>query len=150
TLVIAALALGIGLGLAIAFLISRSVVGPIGAAREHAERIAKGDLHGDIPVEGGDEAAQMLRAISEMQASLKSIVKEVNTSAEMVTTASTQIASGNADLSARTEEQASSIEETAASLEELTSTVGQNAENAREADTLATGASKIANRGGEV
>jgi hypothetical protein len=64
-----------------------------------------------------DEAAQLLKAISEMQASLKAIVREVHSSAEMVTTASTQIASGNADLSSRTEEQASSIEETAASIE---------------------------------
>jgi len=150
SLVIAALVLGLVAGIIIAFLISRSVVGPLAVARDHALRIAKGDLHDDITVEGRDEAAQLLKAISEMQASLKAIVREVHSSAEMVTTASTQIASGNADLSARTEEQASSIEETAASIEELTSTVGQNADNAREADQLASGASRIANRGGEV
>ena len=141
---------GLGCGLLIAFLISRSIVEPLVRARDGARRIARGDLEGRIEGSGHDEAAEMLAAVAEMQASLRSIVNGVNEAAQAVTTASTQIATGNADLSARTEEQASSIEETAASLEELTSTVGQNARNAREADQLAVGASQVADRGGVV
>jgi methyl-accepting chemotaxis protein len=51
---------------------------------------------------------------------------------------------GNLDLSSRTEQQASSLEETAASMEELTSTVKQNADNARQANQLAITASGVA------
>jgi methyl-accepting chemotaxis protein len=54
-LVIVALAIGLALGLAIAFLISRSVVGPLMLAREHALRIAQGDLQAEIAAEGRDE-----------------------------------------------------------------------------------------------
>src|SRR6185503_10807125 len=68
--------------------------------------------------------------------------------AEEVTTASTQIAAGNTDLSSRTEEQASSLEETAASIEEMTATVNQNAQNAGEADKVASSAAEVARRGG--
>ena len=64
--------------------------------------------------------------------------------------ASSQIASGNLDLSARTETQASSLEETAAPMEELTSTVKQNADNARQANQLVVSASSHAVKGGEV
>lgn len=53
------------------------------------------------------------------------------------------------DLSSRTEHQASSLEETAAAMEQLTSTVKQNADNAREANQLASSASDVAVRGGE-
>jgi len=56
-----------------------------------------------------------------------------------VGSASEQIAKGNSNLSSRTEEQASALGETAASMEELTSTVKQNAENARAARSLADG-----------
>jgi methyl-accepting chemotaxis protein len=145
-----AMALGFAAGLAIAFLMARSIVAPLARARDGALSIARGDLTTEIRPDGRDEAADMLKAISEMQKSLRRIVHDVHTGAEAVTTASSQIASGNADLSSRTEEQASSIEETAASIEELTSTVNQNAQNARQADELAVSASEVANRGGDV
>ena len=48
--------------------------------------------------------------------------------------ASAQIAQGNQDLSERTEQQASALQETAASMEALSSTVKQNADNAKQAN----------------
>jgi methyl-accepting chemotaxis protein len=54
------------------------------------------------------------------------------------------------DLSARTETQASSLEETAASMEQINSTVGNNADAARQASELATLAFEAAKGGGEV
>jgi methyl-accepting chemotaxis protein-1 (serine sensor receptor) len=131
-------------------IIMRSIVNPLRAATDLAERVAKGDLTANVDATTRDEIGRLMESLGRMNDALSSLVSQVREGAEAVTTASSQIASGNADLSARTEEQASSIEETAASLEELTSTVGQNAENARAADDLASGASKIANRGGEV
>ncbi|MES2350259.1 MAG: methyl-accepting chemotaxis protein, partial [Pseudomonadota bacterium] len=47
-------------------------------------------------------------------------------------------------------QQASSLEETASSMEELTSTVTQNAENARQATKLVVAASEFATKGGAV
>lgn len=48
-----------------------------------------------------------------------------------------EIVAGNNDLSSRTEQQAASLAQTAASMEQLTATVGQNADNARQASELA-------------
>jgi methyl-accepting chemotaxis protein-1 (serine sensor receptor) len=126
----------------------RAVLRPIGTAVVHAERIAQGDLTGDIRSTSKDEAGQLLTALARMNAGLSEVVSQVRAAAESVVTASGQVAMGTTDLSQRTEEQASSLEETAASMEELSSTVKQNADNARKADELARGASKRAERGG--
>ncbi|MDO8439396.1 MAG: methyl-accepting chemotaxis protein, partial [Telluria sp.] len=88
--------------------------------------------------------------VREMRNSLKDIVGQVRTGTETIGTASREIAAGNIDLSSRTEMQASSLEKTASAMEELTSTVKQNADNAREANLLAATASDVARKGGEV
>ena len=64
--------------------------------------------------------------------------------------ASNEISSGNTNLSSRTEQQASSLEETAASMEQLTSTVRNNADNAQQANQVASSARLLAEKGGEV
>jgi methyl-accepting chemotaxis protein len=74
----------------------------------------------------------------------------VRTSTETKSGVSGEIASGNLDLSARTEAQASSLAQTSSSMRELTGTVQQNADNARQANTLAAQASEVAVRGGSV
>ncbi|MFX7764038.1 methyl-accepting chemotaxis protein, partial [Acinetobacter baumannii] len=48
-----------------------------------------------------------------------------------------------------TEAQAGSIEETASAMEQLTATVRQNADNAQQANVLATSASSVATEGGQ-
>ena len=68
--------------------------------------------------------------------------------ADEVGTAAEQINGGNQNLSSRTEQQASSLQETASSLEQLTATVRNNADNARQANQVATGARATAQRGG--
>ena len=60
------------------------------------------------------------------------------------------MASGTLDLSNRTEQQAGSLEKTASASEELSSTVQHNANNAAQANQLASSASALANRGGVV
>ncbi len=133
---------------AVWFVLRRAVLRPIGAAVAHAERIAQGDLTGDIRATSRDEAGQLLAALARMNAGLSDVVSQVRQSADSVVTASNQVAASTTDLSQRTEEQASSLEETAASMEELSSTVKQNADNAHKADELARGASKRAEQGG--
>ena len=78
------------------------------------------------------------------------MVVQVREASETINTAAGEISSGNNDLSSRTEQQASSLEETAASMEELASTVKQNAENSKQANQLASAASGVAVKGGEV
>ena len=138
------------LGVTFAVVLSRSIVQPIQQASRSAKRIADGDLTENLRSEGSDEAAELARALRDMQDSLSKVVSNVRRGSEGVATASAEIAMGNNDLSSRTEQQASALEETAASMEELSSTVKQNADNARQANQLAMGASTVAIQGGEV
>jgi len=81
---------------------------------------------------------------------LAAMISEIKSAAETINTASIEIAQGNADLSSRTEQQASSLEETSSSMEELTGTVRLNADNASQANALASQASNVAIEGGEL
>lgn len=91
-------------------------------------------------VEGVNETLEMIVGPI---ATVKSAVETINTAAK-------EISHGNADLSRRTEAQAASLEKTAASMDELSSTVKQNANNAKQANQLASVASGVAVRGGDV
>ena len=144
----AVLALLLALGAAI--LITRSVVRPLHRAVEVARTVAAGDLTSRIDVSGKDEAAQMMQALKEMNASLLKVVSEVRSGSGEIATAAREIATGNLELSSRTEQQAGSLEETASSMEEMTSAVRQNAENAQQANQLAASASEVARQGGAV
>ncbi len=78
----------------------------------------------------------------------RSIMRQLG--AESISNATREISAGNEDLSSRTDEQASSLQETAASMEQLTSTVKQNSDNAAHANQLASTASAVAARGGDL
>ena len=145
------LMLGLGtvavlMGAAIAWLITRSITGPIGDAVRVAQTVASGDISARIEAKTKDETGQLMEALQrdERQPGRASSARCAPAPTPSPP-ASSQIATGNQDLSARTEEQASRCEQTAASMEELTSTVKQNADNARQANQLAVSASE---RGG--
>ena len=147
---IVAVVLGVGAAILFGLALIRGVSRSLNVAIETADDIAQGDLMHEIHIEGRDEAAQLLRSLSNMQDALRKVVSTVHRGAEAVASASAQIAQGNFDLSARTESQASALEETAASMEELGSTVKHNADNARQANQLAQTASTVAVKGGDV
>lgn len=150
-LLILALALGAGaISVVVAFLATRSITGPLNEAVDVAKRVADGDLTSIIDVTSTDETGQMMEALKHMNTSLTRIVSEVRAGTESITAASGEIASGNLDLSTRTEQQAASLGQTSGSMRELTTTVQQNADNARQANQLAAQASEVALRGGSV
>jgi len=144
--VVAALIVGIALGL----VITRSITRPIQQAVQVATTVSKGDLTSRIDVQGKDETAQLLRALSEMNDSLARVVGQVRNSSDSIATGSAEIATGNQDLSQRTEEQASNLQQTAASMEQMGATVKNNAETTQQASSLANRASAAAAKGGEV
>jgi methyl-accepting chemotaxis protein-1 (serine sensor receptor) len=147
---IAALILGVGLAATFGLLLIRGVNRSLRHAVEVSNAVAQGDLTKAIHVDGKDEIAELLRAMSDMKENLVRVVSEVRDGVDSVSTASAQIAAGNQDLSSRTEQQASNLQQTAASMEQLTSTVKQSADNARQANQLANAASESAARGGQV
>lgn len=143
-----AIALAVSVWLSVVF--ARSITVPMNRAITVANAVASGDLTSHIDTTATNETGQLMRALKGMNDNLVDLVGKVLTGTDSITTASGEIASGNSDLSQRTEQQASSLEETAASMEELTSTVKQNADNSRQANQLAAGASEVAVKGGAV
>jgi methyl-accepting chemotaxis protein len=131
-------------------LISRTITRPLAHAVAASRAVAAGDLSVKIQPRGKDEIAQLLAALTEMQAGLASVVMKVREGSELVASASEQIAQGNRDLSSRTDQQASAVEETAASTEQLNAAVKQSADTARQASQLAQSASDLAQSGGEL
>jgi len=137
-------------GIFLAWTTTRSITGPLRQSVDVAKRVAAGDLTSRVEVDGDDEAAELLRALRDMNSNLGGIVTQIRSGAESIAVGAGQVAAGNQQLSSRTEEHASSLEETASTLEEFTTTVRQNAEHAKQASTLAGAASATAEKGGEV
>ncbi len=94
--------------------------------------------------------ARIGEAVNGTLVQVSSTLLQIRQIADAINVASNEITSGNANLSARTEQQAAALEETASSMEQLTSTVRHNADNAQQANQVATGARELAEKGGEV
>jgi methyl-accepting chemotaxis protein len=143
-------AVALAMGMLLAWLVTRSITGPINLAVQVAQTVAAGDLTSQIDASAKDETGHLLLALKDMNTSLQDIVGQVRSGTDTIATASSQISSGNLDLSSRTEQQASSLEETASAVEQLTSTVKQNGDNARQANQMAASASDVALKGGSI
>jgi methyl-accepting chemotaxis protein len=147
---IGAIVIALALAGVFALLLMRAIMSGLGTAMNVAEKIADGHLGHRIDASRRDEFGVMLGALKRMDEKLHEIVGSVRGASDAVGGAAAQLSRGNDDLSQRTQEQASALEETASSMEEMTATVKQNADNARQANQLATGARGQAERGGEV
>ncbi|MFK7862338.1 MAG: methyl-accepting chemotaxis protein [Granulosicoccus sp.] len=112
-----------------------------------AKSIAAGDLS-DHPDDVGRVGAYA--QLVAMRSHLRSVLVEANTIAQNVRSGAAELSEGNRGLSERTEQQAANLEQTGSSTEELTSTVKQNAENARSANGLAITTRERAVSSGEV
>ncbi len=146
-----ALALALVAAGLLAWLISRSVLGQLGAEPQAlgqaAQRVAEGDLS---PVPGAATApsGSVLASLGTMQQSLARLVGAVRGASDSIATGSSEIASGNTDLSQRTEVQAGHLQQTASAMEELSQTVQANADTAAQANRMAGSASAEAEKGG--
>ncbi|MES2300375.1 MAG: methyl-accepting chemotaxis protein [Pseudomonadota bacterium] len=145
--------IAVALGALAAVWITRGLLKQLGGEPGYTAQIAGSIAHGDLSIAietTSTDKGSILVEMRDMRDSLVNIVGQVRLGTETIGTASREIAAGNIDLSSRTEMQASSLEKTASAMEELTSTVKQNADNAREANLLAATASDVARKGGEV
>jgi len=128
-----------------------TVTDMFGDVQEVIEAATEGDL--SQRVDAGSKTGdlrKMSEAVNMLLASVAQIVTSVTGAAGEVLRGAEEISQGNLNLSQRTEQQSSSLEETASSMEEMTSTVKQNADNAGQANQLATAARDQAEKGGAV
>lgn len=97
--------------------------------------------------EGG--FAKLRDSFNNTSKKLVDIINDVRTNTDALVTAADEVASTASTLSQGASEQAASVEETSASLEEMGASIDQNAENAKQTDTIATKSAKDAKQGGE-
>ena len=144
------LALGAGalaIGAALAWLLTRSIVGPLQQAVALAEQVAHGDLRPVIAHDRGDEIGRLFDALNGMTGGVSSTVSQVLQGAWAIDSASNEIADGNHDLSQRTERQAGALKQTVTAMEELTEAIAENNASAQRANALARAASTVASDG---
>ncbi len=125
TMILAAIATAI-----LALVITRSIVRPLLRAVDVAQVVASGDLTERIEVDGTDEPARLLGALSTMQQNLRNTIQGIADS-------SSQLASASEELSAVTEnstrglhQQNDEIEQAATAVNEMTTAVEEVARNA--------------------
>ena len=126
------------------------LVKPLERVRNHFAVIAQGDLSQPVEDFGRNCVGKLVPLLRAMQDSLREAVSAIRSGTENIYRGAAEISSGNNDLSSRTEEQAAALEQTAASMEQLTATVKFNADNARQASTLAETATGTAQQGGRL
>ena len=128
--------------------LSRSLLDPMVDAANMARQVAAGNLTTQIVAESDDEVGNLKFSLEVMRKSLIGIAQDVYRGLEGTTHAAAhrprQPGTGRPHRRAR----ASSLQQTAASMEQLTSTVRENADNARQANQLAASSMDVARRGG--
>ena len=134
------------------WMFNRIVRRPLGAEplllSSITEQIADGNLQLDFTEQR--RSTGVYAAMCSMVEQLRTTLHDVQQAAQQVSSAADAVAQGSADLSQRTEEQASALEETASSMEELNATVQHSAENAGQANQLASAARQQAEDGGHI
>ena len=125
----------------------RLVVTPIASLTGIAEQIARGDLAARIESRSEDETGKLTMAMRTMAEKIGSVVSDVKKTAQSLAAESSQIAGSAGKVSEGATTQAASAEEASASIEQMVATIRQNAENARETETIAIKAASDASAG---
>ncbi|MCQ4261282.1 methyl-accepting chemotaxis protein [Stutzerimonas stutzeri] len=128
--VMATLVLAAAITVALAWVFTRSVVGPLGMAVSVAERIASGDLTGDFTVEGKDEPARLLTSLKAMQSSLRGTIQSIAESSNQLASAAEELNAVTEDSTRGLHQQSNEIEQAAAAVNEMTAAVDEVARNA--------------------
>jgi methyl-accepting chemotaxis protein len=115
---------------ALAWLLTRSIVGPLSHAVRAAENVAQGDLTQTVEVTGDDEVTRLLVALQSMQGSLRSTLQLIRQSAGQMAASATDL-NGITDQSSRSlQKQTAEIEQAATAVNEMTSAADEVARNA--------------------
>jgi methyl-accepting chemotaxis protein len=117
------------IGAIVVFFIIRSIINPISDLKEKAITISQGDLTQSIIVQSNDEIGHLGQAFNDMQESLRTLIKNVEKSAELVASSAEELSASAEQTSDATEQVATSIQEVAYSAEMQTDGVDSAAQS---------------------
>lgn len=170
TLIITLLALAFAISALMAFLIIRSITGPVNKTVALAETMAKGDLTAVLDVDQKDEIGSMAKSMNSTVAHLRSMIGEIITGINNLSTSSAGLAAVSRQLSssardtadksgtvataaeemstniqsvsAAMEQSSSNVSMVATATEEMTATVSEIGQNAEKARSVSESAVK--------
>ncbi|MEZ1314696.1 methyl-accepting chemotaxis protein [Pseudomonas fluorescens] len=114
----------------LAWLLTRSIVTPLARAVKAAETIASGDLSKPVEVDGKDEPARLLSALSTMQGNLRQTIEQIAGSATQLGAAAEELSAVTEEASRGMQQQNDEIEQAATAVNEMTAAVEEVARNA--------------------
>jgi methyl-accepting chemotaxis protein len=114
----------------LAWLLTRSIVTPLNRAVQAAETIAGGNLSKAIEIDGKDEPARLLGALSVMQANLRETIEQIAGSATQLGAAAEELSTVTEEASRGLQQQNNEIEQAATAVNEMTAAVEEVARNA--------------------
>ncbi|MAX92739.1 MAG: methyl-accepting chemotaxis protein [Pseudomonas sp.] len=132
---------------ALALLLTASIVRPMRRAVAVSNQIAKGDLTHEVHVNGNDEATELLTSLSEMQANLRSIIGQINDSAQVLTASAEEMSAVMLDSTEGLQRQNDQIEQAATAVNEMTCAVEEVASNAVSTSEASRASSESAQQG---
>lgn len=129
-LVVFSLFLSVLATLVLAYIYTKSLVLPLRRAVAIAEKIASGDLTQEIIDPAKDEAADLLRALSEMQNKLRDALSRIGTSSEQLASTSEELNVVTAHSSDTVDKQGDQISMAASAVSQLRSAIEEVAKTA--------------------
>ncbi|QQQ48667.1 methyl-accepting chemotaxis protein [Pseudomonas syringae] len=133
----------------LAILLTRSIVTPLKSLLSVNERIASGDLRGDIPVTGDDEFSELQRSTLAMQKNLRQTIGLIGNSSQQLASAAEEMNSITVQSSTGLGRQNQEIEQAATAVNEMTAAVDEVARNAAAASDAAKESNASTVRGAE-
>lgn len=123
---------------------------PLERVMAEADRIASGDLTGNLQGQSNDEVGRLTQAIGKMAGYLKSTIAEIRTASATMLDQSLSLVSAAEQVSRSSRAQSDSATGMAASVEEMSVSIDQVAQHAIDAQRISAVSSDAADHGGEV
>jgi methyl-accepting chemotaxis protein len=131
------------------YLLASWFIRPLLQIIEVTRQLQEGQLFNHIQVKRGDELGDMATQIDSTIDKFSDVISQIRDSVGSVSTASNELKSSSHQLSEGSHEQAATLQEIAGSLQSVDSSVGRNAQHARDTARMASEASGQAEKGGE-
>lgn len=106
-------------GVMIAYLITRSITGPIQKVVDFVNKVAKGDFTSTLTIDQRDEVGKMSMALSHTVSEIGSMVKDIITGVNTLSSSSTELAAISTQLSSTSDSASGRVNSVASASEEM-------------------------------
>jgi methyl-accepting chemotaxis protein len=128
-------------------LVTRMITRPIYQSVASATRVAGGDLSQAVQLGGQDETGQLLKALADMQGSLKGTVQQIASASDQLASAAEELTVVTDDSNRGLMRQNDEIQQAATAVNEMTAAVEEVARNAASASQVSAQTSEDAIKG---